>query len=189
MEDAFRVEKKAFIEEGNDNNALNAPSREHGHGFGLVNCKGIIEKYRKVSQIFSVCSINAESRKGEGCRFSFRLPKGIMRNLLISMFVFHTSWAFSDSITSTAILLSELSDSVYECNLRHDFSKAIAYADSALSVFNRQNDIDASQKTKLLLYDETSNEPSELLWFREERQVDYNTILLIIRYIHYYIKS
>ena len=150
-----------------------------GHGFGLMNCKGIIEKYRKVSQIFSVCSINAESRKGEGCRFSFRLPKGIMRNLLISMFVFHTSWAFSDSITSTAILLSELSDSVYECNLRHDFSKAIAYADSALSVFNRQNDIDASQKTKLLLYDETSNEPSELLWFREERQVDYNTILFL----------
>lgn len=28
-----------------------------GHGFGLLNCKGIIEKYKKVSSIFSVSSI------------------------------------------------------------------------------------------------------------------------------------
>ena len=39
-----------------------------GHGFGLLNCKGIIEKYRKVSQIFQVCTIEAESKKGQGSR-------------------------------------------------------------------------------------------------------------------------
>ena len=148
-----------------------------GHGFGLMNCKGIIETYRKVSQIFSVCSISAESKKGEGSRFSFRLPKGIMRNFLVLLFVIQSSLVFSVPNIPSTILLGELSDSVYECNLRHDFSKAIAFADSALSIFNRQNEIGISHK--LLLYDETSNEPAELLWFREEREVDYNTILFL----------
>ena len=49
---------------------------EGGHGFGLLNCKGIIEKYRKTSQIFSVCTLQAESEEGRGSRFFFRLPKG-----------------------------------------------------------------------------------------------------------------
>lgn len=35
----------------------------NGHGFGLMNCKGIIDKYRKTSQIFNVCGIFAESKK------------------------------------------------------------------------------------------------------------------------------
>ena len=46
------------------------------HGFGLMNCKGIIEKYRKMSQLFSVCQLSAESEQGRGSRFFFRLPKG-----------------------------------------------------------------------------------------------------------------
>ena len=52
------------------------------HGFGLLNCKGIIEKYRKISQIFDVCAISAESRVGQGSRLWFRLPKGVARLLL-----------------------------------------------------------------------------------------------------------
>ena len=54
-----------------------------GHGFGLLNCRGIIEKYKKVSQIFSVCTIGAESKEGIGSRFFFRLPKGMRRALLL----------------------------------------------------------------------------------------------------------
>ncbi len=50
-----------------------------GHGFGLLNCKGIIEKYRKLSSIFSVCNIQAESDLGKGSRFRFRLPIGMLR--------------------------------------------------------------------------------------------------------------
>jgi hypothetical protein len=53
------------------------------HGFGLMNCKGIIEKYRKMSQLFNVCLISAESEKGRGSRFFFRLPKGIRRLIAI----------------------------------------------------------------------------------------------------------
>lgn len=53
-----------------------------GHGFGLKNCNGIIQKYKKISRIFGVCKIAAESVVGEGTRISFRLPKGVMRLLL-----------------------------------------------------------------------------------------------------------
>jgi signal transduction histidine kinase len=53
------------------------------HGFGLMNCKGIIEKYRKMSQLFNVCLISAESEEGRGSRFFFRLPKGIKRLIAI----------------------------------------------------------------------------------------------------------
>lgn len=55
----------------------------YGHGFGLINCKGIIEKYRKLSSLFNVCTIGVESEPGKGSRFFFRLPKGIRRTLAI----------------------------------------------------------------------------------------------------------
>lgn len=54
-----------------------------GHGFGLLNCKGIIDKYRKMSSLFSVCQIHAESEEGKGSRFSFRLPCGIRRMQMV----------------------------------------------------------------------------------------------------------
>lgn len=54
------------------------------HGFGLMNCNGIINKYKKISQIFSVCEMGVESEKDKGSRFFFRLPKGISRVLLAS---------------------------------------------------------------------------------------------------------
>ena len=52
-----------------------------GHGFGLKNCNGIIEKYKKISRIFKVCSIYAESEVGRGTRLAFRLPKGVVRRV------------------------------------------------------------------------------------------------------------
>lgn len=58
-----------------------------GRGFGLMNCRGIIEKYRKTSEAFSVCSFGVESRIGEGSRFFFRLPVGVRRVLTCLMLV------------------------------------------------------------------------------------------------------
>ena len=43
--------------------------KKKSHGFGLINCKGIIEKYKKLSSIFSVCHIGVESTVGQGSRF------------------------------------------------------------------------------------------------------------------------
>ena len=57
-----------------------------GHGFGLTNCQGIINKYKKTSRIFNVCGLFAESEKGKGSRFFFRLPYGMVR-LFIFLFL------------------------------------------------------------------------------------------------------
>ena len=59
-----------------------------GFGFGIMNCKGIIEKYRKTSPIFRGCLFGVESKLGEGSRFFFRLPKGIMRKTTIALICF-----------------------------------------------------------------------------------------------------
>lgn len=60
-----------------------------GHGFGLLNCKGIIEKYKKVSSIFNICHIEAESEVGKGSVFRFRLPKGIGRIIVGVILCWH----------------------------------------------------------------------------------------------------
>ena len=79
------------------------PIREE-HGFGLLNCKGIIEKYRKLSQIFSVCTIAATSSLGKGTRLMFRLPKGILRTLLL-LFTFHSSLLTPHSLQLSRLLV------------------------------------------------------------------------------------
>ena len=65
-----------------DRNVISEKSQQ-SHGFGLINCRGIIEKYRKLSHIFSICLLSAESVKGQGSRFFFRLPKGVVRVLVM----------------------------------------------------------------------------------------------------------
>ncbi len=56
-----------------------------GFGFGLMNCKGIIDKYKKTNQLFSVCTFNIESELGKGSRFYFRLPKGVMKAFAVCL--------------------------------------------------------------------------------------------------------
>ena len=53
--------------------------KQKGHGFGLMNCKGIIDKYKKTNALFDVCLFSIESELGKGCRFFFRIPKGVRR--------------------------------------------------------------------------------------------------------------
>ena len=53
--------------------------RNKGFGFGLMNCKGIIGKYKKTSPVFSVCEFGVESTMEKGSRFFFRLPKGVLK--------------------------------------------------------------------------------------------------------------
>ncbi len=72
-------------------------SKNKGSGFGLINCKGIVEKYKKTNTIFNVCTFNIESQKGKGSRFYFRLPKGIQKALSLLVLFLFTSIPMSAS--------------------------------------------------------------------------------------------
>lgn len=119
------------------------------HGFGLMNCKGIIEKYKKISSVFSVCTIGAVSKKGEGSRFFFRLPKGVARSLLLLLMAtlpLGHSWAkserehvvFGKSFQHRRELYnaSRYADSVYFANINGDYNSALVFADSTMKYLN-----------------------------------------------------
>lgn len=167
-----------------------------GHGFGLMNCRGIIDKYRKISRIFSVCGLFAESEPGKGSRFFFRLPHGIVR-LMLCLFLVSlslSSSAVQGSLEGKAVSLSKqflssdtdnhtkaclYADSAYFSNVHGNYDKTLAYADSAIHHINRQ--VIRSYKTfpEMLLYDGKEETPAELAWFREKAKIDYSLILYI----------
>ena len=57
-----------------DASDVEALKKNKGSGFGLMNCKGIIEKYRKTNALFRVCGFFIESKVAKeadfisGCR-------------------------------------------------------------------------------------------------------------------------
>ena len=110
---------------------------QSSHGFGLLNCKGIIEKYRKVSQIFSVCSMGATSTLGKGSRISFTLPKGIVR-MIILLFILVASLGKSAyaspiyGLNTPAVAQPPVSNHNHPSSIiNYPLSKASAFADSA----------------------------------------------------------
>ena len=110
---------------------FSALTTAQSHGFGLMNCKGIIEKYRKISQIFRVCTLSATSEPGRGTRLSFRLPKGVSRALmLLSFFLMGTAVASSASLRQARAY----ADSTYYCNINGHYEQTLAYADSCLRI-------------------------------------------------------
>ena len=115
------------------------------HGFGLLNCKGIIEKYRKISQIFSVCQIAATSKLGQGSRLFFRLPKGILRMLILGMLLTGsalTGYGQQPKPTPTdsdpLAQASAYADSAYFCNINGQYERTLVFADSCIDCLNRQ---------------------------------------------------
>jgi len=155
-----------------------------GHGFGLVNCRGIIEQYRKVSSIFSVCRIAVESEKGRGSRFYFRLPKGIMHCLMLLFFtgllaVPNKSSAAQNSISKSVYERAEAySDSVYMSNINGNYNKALSFADSAMVCLNQYYQIlNPKGKHFMAFMDNIPLNAGELKWFHDGVDIDYGIIL------------
>lgn len=102
-----------------------------GHGFGLKNCKGIIEKYKKLSRLFNVCMIDAKSETGKGTRIFFRLPIGRLRMIVIglmsTLLMSLPAHAVTSSSRSTAAVFA---DSAYLSNVMGNYRRTLQYADS-----------------------------------------------------------
>ncbi|MBQ6379013.1 MAG: DUF5112 domain-containing protein [Prevotella sp.] len=148
------------------------------HGFGLLNCKGIIEKYRKTSQVFSVCDISAASTQGKGSRLFFRLPKGVLRVLMVLVnLVFLGSpeiQAQSDPIAKA----SAYADSAYFSNINGHFERTLQFADSCRHYLNRHYRALCPDGQNLML---SLGNPSltapEIVWYHDSLATDYHVIL------------
>lgn len=140
--------KRIGLNHGENNEAIR---QSKGYGFGLINCKGIIEKYRKTGSVFSVCEFHIDSVLGKGSRFSFRLPKSIITTLsvLIGILFFiscgnpqsynrsqHKNLA-SGMRDSFLISASHYADSAYYSNVYGYYKDALMYTDSALNKMNK----------------------------------------------------
>lgn len=135
-----------------------AVTKNKGGGFGLMNCKGIIEKYKKTDSIFSVCRMDIKSSPGCGSRFSFRLPKGVLRLLLFVLTLFPSSLFATGHITA-------LADSVYISNVNGDYVRTLDYASMALGELNRFYRLHGGGGDTLALYG--AGEAAEVGWWRE----------------------
>ena len=95
-----------------------------GHGFGLKNCKGIIEKYKKTSSIFKDCMIAAESTVGKGSRIFFWLPSGKIRTILFLAMLSISNFIHAGNKAS------EFADSAYLSNIMGKYEETLRFADS-----------------------------------------------------------
>ena len=160
---------------------------EGGHGFGLINCKGIIDKYRKTSSIFSVCSISAESEVGQGSRFFFRLPKGVKRMLTVAVLLVCqcvmtlASTERFNNIADMETRARAYADSAYNCNIKGQYKRTVVFADSCIRLLNRiypERIPNASRRKRLMtLNGDYPAVAAELQWFRDSVKAIYGTIL------------
>lgn len=167
--------------------------KQKGYGFGLMNCKGIIEKYRKTNKMFDVCVFRIESTPGRGSRFYFRLPKGVKRALLAVGLVctlgmagcsHHPSGTEIPSSGATKVsrydsllaIANDYANWVYDCNVNGDYSAAIELADSVLYFLN-EHYLQYSGKEAPLLSLDGQDEAAELVWLADRFDTDYYILL------------
>lgn len=155
--------------------------RNSQHGFGLMNCKGIIEKYKKMSSIFNVCTISAESKIGEGSRFYFRLPKGISKLGVLFVFSLNCFLAHSSQVNTKADCLywaGTYADSAYFSNVNGQYRRTISYADSCIKYLNAHYmNLRPKGKDFMVASSRNDGEVAELKWFYENLKTDYSIIL------------
>lgn len=155
-------------------------SESDGHGFGLLNCKGIIEHYRKTSQLFSVCKIEAESKLGHGTTIRFCIPKGVRRTLMLLLIL---SASLTNSFSATNPLQSRIAayaDSTISCNVRGDYRASLSYADSCIFSLNRFYFNLHSNGTDVMAFSDVSpSNAAELKWWRNNEPMDFQSILIV----------
>lgn len=171
-----------------------------GSGFGLMNCKGIIEKYKKTNELFRVCVFNVESEPGKGSRFFFRLPSGVRKILgvllclLLPMGItscLHNKMSSSlqerDSVSLVTKdstyddLLDSASDyanAAYFANVDKQYEYALQYVDTAMTFLNEHYK-KYTRTTQPHRYMKLTGveTPAEVIWWNELFESDYHVIL------------
>lgn len=153
---------------------------QKGTGFGLMNCKGIIEKYRKTGAMFDVCRLGVESQAGIGSRFFFRLPQGVRQAVTVLLLFFSVPMVAGTSETEAydhlLDIASDYANNAYYANIDGDYEQALCYVDSAISVLNEHyRKYGKEQRDTMCLADKKA--PAELGWWANRYDTDYHVIL------------
>ncbi len=143
---------------------IGSGQKEKGFGFGLMNCRGIIEKYKKTSALFSCCQFGVRSRVGEGSTFFFRLPR-VLRLLAI---------LFLCTQRSVAMEPATYYDSLYNANLEGRYLDAVSHAQHCIDLLNASH----LDQPPIMLYDDdmSHHEAAELMWAYDDVDADYALI-------------
>lgn len=171
--------------------------KNKGSGFGLMNCKGIIEKYRKTNDLFKVCLFNVESTLGKGSRFYFRLPGGVSKVLSV-LFLFLALGLSSchrgennnvantepDSLALAAQneyerlldIASDYANEAYYCNVDGEYELALQYVDSAMSCLNSHYEQYAPLPHRYMTLTGDGT-PAELEWWNQLFNSDFHVVL------------
>lgn len=154
-------------------------TQHRSHGFGLLNSKGIIEKYKKTNALFSQCVLDVESSPGNGSRFFFRLPKGIQKTLAVLTFFFLMPFAGAIAAPANETVENQLADSVYACNVSGRYADAITFATKFLHILNTDHWTEYESRDSLLLYDSILTVPADVRWLRSSVHVNYQALLSV----------
>ena len=145
-----------------------------GFGFGLMNCKGIIGKYKKTNAVFSVCEFGVESEVGQGSRFFFRLPKGVLKAMMCVGLLLTSGFLRAEEHIDQAYVYA---DSIFSANVSGRYEEAVLYADSAIRCFNQYYLEQVPMGRQLMLLE--GKEMAELEWWKSNLDTDYELILTI----------
>lgn len=155
-----------------------------GHGFGLVNCRGIINRYHKISSIFNVCKLAVESEEGKGSRFYFRLPKGVIHFIIVFMCIAGLvsipckANSASKNLHSLHVRAEAFADSAYRSNIEGRYRQTVSFTDSAIHVLNKYYEAAYPKgKHKMKLQDAVPMNAAELEWLHANVDVDYGILL------------
>ena len=171
-----------------------------GSGFGLMNCKGIIEKYKKTNDLFRGCVFDVESELGKGSRFYFRLPSGVRKAMgvlllclllplgLVSCLHDPIPPMLQDGDSIVVVMdsayedlldvASDYANAAYFANVDENYELALQYIDSAMLFLNEHYEKyarpDRPHRYMKLVGEGT---PAEISWWNELFDSDYHVIL------------
>lgn len=166
-------------------------SKQKGSGFGLMNCKGIIEKYRKSSPLFERVAFKISNRSEGGLSVSFILP--LVRSVrssvvsILCLFLFlvpgvadHSVSAATQPDVADSLLgkASYFADQAYFCNVERLYRQSLTYIDSSFACLNEHHALMAdTPDTAAVLSLTVHTGATELDWLADGFFTDYHILL------------